>query len=161
VRRPPFTRLQIAPLLVRSCLGIVFLWASWDKIAHPDEFAAIIINYDILPAAAVNMTALVLPWIELICGLLLLTGRLVPGAALTIDTLLIVFILATAFNLYRGLDINCGCFSVAPGAGNETIFNLVRDSLLLAAGIWLLIYTAGGAKHGALAAPGGGPHNAS
>ena len=134
---------HIACLLVRTGLGVVFIWASWDKIGHPGEFASIIDNYRILPTSAVNLTALVLPWVEFICGLLLLSGRLVPGAALTIDLLLLIFLLATCFSLYRGLDVNCGCFSVAPEVGGESALNLVRNSLLLAAGLWLLIYTAG------------------
>ena len=138
-----YTVPHIACLLVRTGLGVVFIWASWDKIGHPGEFASILDNYRILPAAAVNLTALVLPWVEFICGLLLLGGRLVPGAALTIDLLLLIFLFATSFNLYRGVDVTCGCFSVSPDAGGETALNLVRNSLLLAAGLWLLIYTAG------------------
>ena len=39
--------------------------------------------------------------------------------------------------------MSCGCFSVSPDVGGETALNLVRNSLLLAAGLWLLIYTAG------------------
>ena len=128
--------------VMRTGLGIVFIWASWDKILYPDKFAAIVANYDILPVAAVNLAALVLPWIELLCGLLLLGGRLVPGAALTINILLVVFILATAYNLYRGLDINCGCFSVAPAAKGQTVVNLVRNGFLLTVGIWLLLGSA-------------------
>ena len=137
-----YTIPHIACLLVRTGLGVVFIWASLDKIGHPGEFASIIDNYRILPAAAVNLTALVLPWVEFICGLLLLSGRWVPGAALTIDLLLLIFTLATGSNLYRGLDVNCGCFSVSPAAGSENALNLVRNILLLAAGLWLLIYTA-------------------
>jgi len=125
-------------LLVRTGLGLTFLWASWDKIMHPAEFAVIVNNYDILPAAAVNMFALVLPWIELLCGLFLLGGRLVPGAALTIVMLLFTFILATGFSLYKGVDINCGCFSVSPDARGSAVWNLIRNGGLLAAGIWLL-----------------------
>ncbi len=151
---------HIACLLVRTGLGIVFLWASWDKIGHPGEFASIIDNYRILPTAAVNLTALVLPWIEFICGLLLLSGRLVPGAVLTIDLLLFIFILATGFNLYRGLDINCGCFSVSPDAESENALNLVRNSLMLAAGLWLLIYTAGQSHRKHPKPSGGAMHNA-
>ena len=117
------------------------MWASWDKILHPGEFAVIVSNYNLLPDAAVHGVALVLPWIELLCGLLLLGGRLVSGAVLTLDALLLIFILATGFNLYRGLDINCGCFSVSPDAGGEAKLNLVRNSLMLAAGLWLFFHT--------------------
>ena len=160
MKTSPYTVPHIACLLVRTGLGIVFIWASWDKIGHPGEFASIIDNYRILPAATVNLTALVLPWIEFICGLLLLSGRLVPGAALTIDLLLLIFILATGFNLYRGVDVNCGCFSVSPDAGGETALNLVRNSLLLASGLWLLIYTARKSALKRLESPGGVMNNA-
>lgn len=129
--------------LVRTSLGLVFVWASWDKILYPDRFATIIANYDLLPSATINLAALVLPWIELVCGVLLLVGRMVPGAVFVVNTLLFVFILATGFNLYRGLDVNCGCFSVAPDAGGETLLNLLRNGLLLTGGVWLFFYGAG------------------
>ncbi|MCP3954105.1 MAG: DoxX family membrane protein [Desulfobacterales bacterium] len=150
----------MASLLVRTGLGIVFLWASWDKIWHPDAFASIIGNYQILPIAAVNSAAIVLPWVEFICGVFLVSGRLVPGAALTVDLLLLIFILVAGFNLYRGLDVNCGCFSVSPDAGGEATLNLIRNSLLLAAGIWLYIYTAGRPDPNHLQPSGGVMHNA-
>ena len=134
---------QIADRLVRTGLGVVFIWASWDKIWHPAEFAVIVSNYSLLPDAAINPTALLLPWFELLCGLLLLGGRLVPGAALSVDALLVIFILATGFNLYRGLDINCGCFSVSPDAGGQARLHLVRNGLLLAAGLWLFFHNLG------------------
>ena len=139
----PFSTQKALYLLVRTGLGLTFLWASWDKILHPDEFATIVMNYDILPVAAVNVTSLILPWIELICGLFLLCGRLVPGAVITIDILLFIFLLATGLSLYRGLNINCGCFSVSPDAKGDAVLNLARNGLLLAAGIWLFIVESG------------------
>jgi len=148
VETSPTKAWQILYLLVRTGLGAVFLWASWDKILHPDKFATVIANYDILPTAAINLAALGLPWIELVCGLLLLVGRMVPGATFIINTLLVIFILATSFNLYRGLDVTCGCFSVAPDAEGITRFNLVRNGFLLIAGIWLFIQAAGKSTSG-------------
>jgi len=135
--------LRMLHLLVRTGLGVVFIWASWDKILYPDKFAVIIANYDILPEAAINLAALVLPWVEMVCGILLLVGRMVPGATFIINTLLFIFILAAGFNLYRGLDVTCGCFSVAPDAGGQTRLNLIRNCFLLAAGIWLFFQAAG------------------
>jgi putative oxidoreductase len=133
----PFSKQPTLYLLVRTTLGLTFLWASVDKILNPAEFAGIIMNYDILPPDTVNLAAVVLPWFELVCGLLLVLGRLVPGATLSIVILLFTFMLATGFSLYRGLDINCGCFSVSPDAKENAVLNLARNSLLLAAGAWL------------------------
>lgn len=143
MKTSPTKALQILYLLVRTGLGAVFLWASWDKILYPDKFATIIANYNILPDVAINLAALILPWVEMTCGLLLLVGRMVPGAALIINTLLLIFILATGYNLYRGLDVTCGCFSVVPDTGGHTRLNLIRNSFLLIAGIWLFFQAAG------------------
>ncbi len=145
-----FTMQKALYLLVRVSLGLTFLWASWGKIRHPAEFASLLMNYDILPVAAVNMMALILPWIELICGLSLLGGRFVSGAVLTISVLLFIFLLAAGFNLYRGLDVDCGCFSVSPDVQGSSVLNLVRNCLLLAASLWLYFFNSGksGREHG-------------
>jgi hypothetical protein len=39
----------------------------------------------------------------------------------------------------RGIDTDCGCFSVAVGAGSGRVLeSLVRDLVLLAGGLWAL-----------------------
>ena len=62
-------------------LGGVFLYASCDKILHPREFARIVYQYQIIgpsPDAGLRrrptLLAVMLPWVELVCGLCLLTG---------------------------------------------------------------------------------------
>lgn len=102
---------------LRLVLGVVFLYASYDKILHPQAFAQAVFNYQILPDAAVNLAALVLPWLELFLGLCLVAGLWLPGATVTSTGLLAVFIGALVFNQIRGLDIHCGCFSTETTAG--------------------------------------------
>jgi uncharacterized membrane protein YphA (DoxX/SURF4 family) len=96
---------------LRLLLGAVFLYASYDKILNPEAFAQAVYNYQILPDAVVNLTALALPWLELLLGLCLVTGVWLPGATVTSAGLLLIFIAALVFNQVRGLDIHCGCFS--------------------------------------------------
>lgn len=98
-------------LACRVIVGVVFIYASLDKIAHPAEFAGIVNNYKILPHQLINITAIILPWIELVAGLLLVFGLFSRGSSLIISLMLVVFIAAIGFNLARGLDFNCGCFS--------------------------------------------------
>ncbi len=98
-------------LACRVIVGVVFIYASLDKIAHPAEFAGIVNNYRILPHQLINLTAIILPWLELAAGLLLVFGLFSRGSSLIISLLLVVFIAAIGFNLARGLDFNCGCFS--------------------------------------------------
>lgn len=58
-------------LCARLILGAIFVYASIDKILHPDAFAKAVYNYQILPHAFINPTAMVLPWLELILGIFL------------------------------------------------------------------------------------------
>jgi len=160
VNFPPFSANRKLYLLVRIILGLTFLWASADKILNPAEFAGILRNYDILPAGTVNLTAMILPWLEFLCGFSLLLGRFVPGALLSIVILLFTFLLATGFNLYRGMDISCGCFSVSPDAKGHAILNLARNGLLLAAGIWLFAVESTRPAHNQKRSPDGVMNNA-
>ncbi len=122
----------------RLILGGIFVYASLDKIAHPAAFAKDVYNYQILPDALVHPVALVLPWMELFLGLCLITGFCLPGAVLSANGLLLVFVGALAFNAARGLDVHCGCFSTgSEGPALETPWVLLRDGLFLAVALRL------------------------
>lgn len=127
---------------LRIFLGAVFLYASYDKILHPQAFAQAIYNYQILPAVAVNLAALVLPWIELLLGLCLVAGFWLPGATALSTSLLAVFMAALIFNQIRGLDVHCGCFSTDSSEGPAGLWTVVRDAAFLtaSAGLTVLVY---------------------
>jgi putative oxidoreductase len=91
-------------------VGLVFIAASLHKIAAAQEFGRVIENYRIVPWFAINFIALILPWVELFCGLLLVTGVFRPAASLIVLGLTAVFILSVGFNMIRGLEFDCGCF---------------------------------------------------
>jgi hypothetical protein len=130
--------MRLARIVARLILAGIFIYASLDKIAHPAAFAKDVYNYQILPDALINLTALVLPWLELFLGLCLLSGIWLPGAVLTANWLLIVFLAAFVFNLARGLDINCGCFSTGSDAPTMSAgFYLLRDAGFFAVGVFL------------------------
>ncbi len=116
----------------RLALGLVFLLASLDKIVHPEGFARLVDNYHLIPEVLVPGLALVLPWIEAVCGLFLCAGSLTRGASLTLGLLLLVFMSALGLNLARGLNVDCGCFGTAAGAGHGLGLALARDAVLLA-----------------------------
>jgi len=136
------------PLLLRALallVGGVFVYASFDKIAHPADFARIVYHYQLIgpnqhvgPLPA-NLLAVTLPWVELLLGILLIAGAWRREAALLAATLLVVFVGAVAAALVRGIDLeNCGCFSVS-GAGRAAGIRLILSDLgLLVAALWLL-----------------------
>jgi len=95
-----------------------------------------------LPDALINITALILPWFELFVGTCLIVGILMPGALLSANALLIVFMIALIFNLFRGLNVHCGCFSTtATGVADksEMIWTIARDAVFLAGGMFLFL----------------------
>ncbi len=96
--------------VARFVVGIVFIIASIDKIAAADAFAASVHAYELVPDFLVNAAALVIPWLELLCGIFLIVGFKVRASALVILILLVVFTSAMAIALMRGLTIDCGCF---------------------------------------------------
>jgi uncharacterized membrane protein YphA (DoxX/SURF4 family) len=116
---------------IRLVLGFVFIYASIDKIANPAGFAEAIYNYRMLPHWTINFMALVMPWLELFCGVLIVAGPLFRGSAFMIGVMLVVFIIAISFALVRGLDISCGCFTTEGGHG-VAVDLLIRDILMLA-----------------------------
>jgi putative oxidoreductase len=130
---------------VRFSLGLVFLYSAWPKIADPPAFAEMIWNYRILPGVMVNPLAIILPWLELLAGLALISGWLRKGAALTAGCMLIVFIAALSVDLIRGIAVDCGCFSVVSEAKTtEQLFaamklDLVRDAALLLLSAFVLL----------------------
>lgn len=132
---------KIIILVLRILLGGIFVYASIDKIIHPDKFAEAIYNYQILPDVLINLSALMLPWLELCIGLCLISGKWMPGAAFLLNILLIIFFSALLFNLYRGININCGCFSTSakPSESGSMIIDVIRDAVFLAMSIFLFI----------------------
>lgn len=123
----------------RLFLGLVFVYASYDKILNPAAFAQAIDNYQILPALFVNPAAVVLPWLELIIGILLAAGRWVPGASFLSTALMGVFLTALVFNQARGLDVHCGCFSTQSDAAGANWWTVVRDAVFLLISAFVLI----------------------
>jgi uncharacterized membrane protein YphA (DoxX/SURF4 family) len=124
---------------MRIFLGVVFLFAGYDKILHPQAFAQAVYNYQILPDAAVNLAALVLPWLELLLGMCLLAGFWLPGATVLSSGLLTVFIGALLFNQIRGLDIYCGCFSTETTEGPAGLWIVGRDIIFLAISVYVML----------------------
>jgi uncharacterized membrane protein YphA (DoxX/SURF4 family) len=130
---------KIFHLSTRVLLGALFLAASISKIAHPGEFANIIHNYQILPDSMINIVAIVLPWLEGLLGIAIVTGVLLPGAVAVSNFLLAAFFSALVYNLARGLNVHCGCFTTKITGEPETTWYIVRDSSFLVLGLFVLV----------------------
>jgi uncharacterized membrane protein YphA (DoxX/SURF4 family) len=137
----PSAAVKNVTVVVRIALGAIFMFSCAGKIADPAAFAAIVTNYQLLPPPMVSATAVVFPWIEAVCGLALVFGRLEKGAALLISLMMVVFTGLILYNGYRGLNIACGCFSLAANEPSNIAVNTLRNLVILAAGAWVLFFS--------------------
>lgn len=133
-------------LLVRWLLGGLFLYLGLQKGLAPVEFLKLIREYDLVQTPwLLNSIAALLPWFEVFCGLLLLTGVAVRGTALLLVAMLVPFTLAIlrrALEVQTAQDIafcaikfDCGC-----GTGEVLICRKLAENLLLIGlALWLAV----------------------
>jgi uncharacterized membrane protein YphA (DoxX/SURF4 family) len=139
------TGADITALLARWLLGATFLYLGLNKALHPVDFLKLVQQYDITQNALfLNCIAAGLPWFEVFCGLLLLTGVAVRGTALTLLLMLVPFTLvvfrralllqAAQAIPFCAVKFDCGC-----GTGEEFICRkLLENFLLILLSVWLL-----------------------
>ncbi len=135
-------------LVARWLLGLVFVFAAIEKIAAPEVFAISVEAYKLIPVAVVNIFAIVIPWIELLCGIFLIGGVYLRESALILSFLLIVFVFAILSAMIRHLNIDCGCFG-KQYSSNVGWPKVLEDLGLLITGL----YTALASRKPAEAAP--------
>ncbi len=129
-----------APALLRWLLGSFFIASGWHKIADPHGFALAIYRYDLLPGILINPVAILLPWLEVVCGAVLILFR--PwrnGALCWMLAMLVPFTAAILVAIARGFDIPCGC---AGYFGQDTPVGwhkIGENALLIAAALALLL----------------------
>src|ERR1051326_5866722 len=92
-------------ILLSGVLGIVFLAAAIPKLRHPRGFVLAVLEYRVLPTGLSWFYARLIPPLEFLLALLLLTGTAVLSAAIVTLLLLLSFIAAVGINLVRGRDL--------------------------------------------------------
>lgn len=143
---------------VRLVLGGAFVLAGWMKLFHGVwegkdpalDFIDSINGYKILDPAvhahAIATLAYVMPWAELLCGVLLILGVWARSAALVVGTLLVGFTGATISVIMRPeVSVSCSCFGDLewPCSGEITWCQVVRNVVLLAGAAYLVWRGAG------------------
>ena len=121
-------------LVLRVGLGGLLVLAGALKLRAPVAFATEIANYQLFPAVAPYVAA-ILPVVELVIG-----GALVfaprawrRAAALGALGLLGGFTVAVGSAYFRRINIDCGCFGT--GGGPITALTLARNLGLIAAAL--------------------------
>lgn len=128
-----------AVLAVSVVLAVIFVYAGIDKIRDPLHFADNVAGFAILPAALINLLALGLPVFEVTSGLLLLGPRTRRIGALAVAAVSVMFFVALASALLRGLALDCGCFGTGAPSRPRMWPELGLDVLLSSGALFVYL----------------------
>jgi methylamine utilization protein MauE len=107
------------------------------KIGHASDLAATITAFGLgLPPLLVAIIAIALPPFEVLLGIYLVGGWLLPWTSAIAAALLAAFIVVLASVAGRGISVPCGCFGTAD-AGPITWGTVARDALFLVPAAYL------------------------
>jgi putative oxidoreductase len=124
---------------VSLALAAVFIYAGIDKISNPLQFADNIAGFAILSALFINLLALGLPVFEIACGLLLLGSATRRIGALAVGVISIMFFIALASALLRGLTLDCGCFGAGAPSRSRMWLELALDAVLFSGALFVYL----------------------
>lgn len=107
-------------LVFRLILAGVFIYAALQKIDKPLMFADEMRMYGVLDRGVVlYIMAIVLPWIELLCGISMITGIFLRGSAFILVLFNAIFLVVVSFRTisimntegtpFMDIFFDCGC----------------------------------------------------
>lgn len=128
-----------ADTLLRFGLGAMFLYSAWSKIQDPGMFQTMVDNYRMLPACTTAIFSVTMAMAELLVGAMFIFTKWTREAAFATTVMLMMFLLALTQAQVRGLDISCGCFGETAEETHTVLHALIRDIVLFAPTIWLLV----------------------
>lgn len=136
-------------LPLRLGLGGLFCLAAFKKLQDPQSFAEAIKGFRVVDHAELGhlivSAAFVLPWVELVAGVLLILGLWTRAAALTVALALGAFIAGLLSVIVRGLDANCSCFGdLSLFCGSEVGWCQVVRNLVMLVPAGYLVWRGGG-----------------
>lgn len=127
----------------RIIVGAVFIGGGVLKLLHPtSEFIQIVQQWQILPDPLSIWYATLLPWVEIIFGIFLVTGLWQRVSASIIGLCLLSFLIAIVINMVRGRTLGeCGCFGGAFDFGKTFPELLARDIVLFLLDLYVISST--------------------
>jgi uncharacterized membrane protein YphA (DoxX/SURF4 family) len=121
-------------LAIRYILGVIFIYSAYTKLQDPLGFAESIQNYRVFGLILSNWSAVLVPVLEGILGILLISGLFLEESLLLTLSLYLIFDVMIVQALFRGLDISCGCFSPTDGGpvdATKILQNLFLTALVV------------------------------
>ena len=130
--------LKLSSYGVRLLLALLFLWAGVNKLLDPKSFARSIDAFGLVPESLLVVTALGLPVLEVFIALAVAL-RWRCGLPL-MAAILLLFIGVLWYGVLQGLEVDCGCFSLAEQGSRTSLRQAFwRDWLMLLAVIYVYV----------------------
>jgi uncharacterized membrane protein YphA (DoxX/SURF4 family) len=135
-------RADFVGLLARLILGVVLIVAGALKVTSPAVSARAVNAFQILPYDVARYVGYALPVVEIVVGVLLVTGLFTRLSAAVGGLLMLAFLVGIISAWMRGLSIDCGCFG---GGGSidasqtRYLADVLRDTGLAACAAWLVV----------------------
>ena len=135
-----FTQVSVKGIefVLRLLLGGIFVYAGAIKIIDPGRFLIAIRSYELVGDPWAAWIAVSLPWVEVFAGLCVIMRVLYRGGLMILMAATVTFLIAIAAAWFRGLDIECGCFSGKGQAGGYLEI-VLRDVLILGVAAFLYL----------------------
>jgi uncharacterized membrane protein YphA (DoxX/SURF4 family) len=125
----------------RLVVGAVLIYAGTSKLQHPISFLESVYKFELFSAGIGQAVAVVVPWLEIVCGAVLLAGTLLREAFLVALGLTVAFVAVQVHAIRNDLHVDCGCFG--RGEGSATVIGagtLIRTSgLMFMSGLGLVL----------------------
>jgi putative oxidoreductase len=139
----------------RLVLGGIFVYAGYAKLVYPNHnlwpyfmlkfsistnlstFAFQVESYKVLGAEGASLVAHTLPFVEIVLGLLLLTGWKFRIWAAMVTAILAGFLTLVTRAYLLHMEINCGCFGTPEPLTGMTV---LRDSALVALAVVMTVF---------------------
>ena len=135
---------SITVTVLRVVIGVLFILASYPKIINPVQFSAVVAEYQLLPESLIPFAAIILPWLELMCGMMLVLNVFAQSNALVMMVVLVIFTIGITNNLLRGIVHDCGCFELFEGwfgfQDEISVSTILRDLFLIGLILPILLY---------------------
>lgn len=151
----PFNFRRGVILIGRLVLGGIFVYAGFSKLVFPNthlwpmfvlkfslsmnisSFAQQVESYKMISAEASQLVAHILPFVEIVLGLLLLIGWRLRIWATAITVIMVGFLAVVTRAYLLHMDINCGCFGTPEKLTGMTV---LRDGALAAFALLMTIF---------------------
>ncbi len=102
--------------------------AAVGKIIDPQAFADRVLLHSVFSPVLGRVVVMILPWLELTCGLCLALGYAAREAAAILAVLLVAFV---GYLLLAPADQDCGCFLLRPSQPIGRPWHVAGNLLLL------------------------------